>query len=98
MFVILCLFFIILMLIVQSKFTTLLGLLKSPDISERQYRLLIRLARFTFTLKHIPGRKNVIADLLSRPADESISIPYTVMTLVPTHTLEDEITALQRDT
>jgi hypothetical protein len=42
-------------------------LLKPPK-TERHARWLVKLQDFDFTIKHIDGEKNVLADLMSRPA------------------------------
>jgi hypothetical protein len=52
---------------VYSDHKPLTGLLTSKSLSSRQYRLLEHLSNFHFTLTHIEGRKNVVADALSRP-------------------------------
>ena len=45
----------------------LLGLLNAKSLSPRQYRLIELLSGFNFSLKHIEGKRNVVADAFSRP-------------------------------
>jgi hypothetical protein len=41
--------------------------LKKPPVNERHARWLVRLQDMTFEIEYIEGRKNVLADLMSRP-------------------------------
>lgn len=50
-----------------SDHKPLLGLLSSQKLSPRQFRLLETLCNFDFTLQYIEGKKNLVADALSRP-------------------------------
>lgn len=44
----------------------LVGLLTAAHVTERQFRLLEPLAAFNYELHHLPGKENVVADILSR--------------------------------
>jgi hypothetical protein len=45
----------------------LLGLLTAKSLSPRQYRLIEPLSGLDFSIEHVQGQKNVVADALSRP-------------------------------
>ena len=68
----------------------LLGLLTAPHVTERQFRLLEPLAAFDYKLHHLPGKENVVADILSR--DVSLAAAT-----VPEDPLETRIRQAQLD-
>src|SRR5436190_23269194 len=49
----------------------MLSLLKQKNLSPRQWRSVIYLSKFDITFEFIEGKKNIIADLLSRIAERS---------------------------
>jgi hypothetical protein len=49
----------------------MLALLKQKYLSHRQMRTVLYLSKFDITWEFVPGKKNIIADLLSRVAERS---------------------------
>lgn len=72
----------------------MLSLMKQKFLSPRQWRAMTYLSKFDMTFKFIPGKKNIIADLLSRIAERSTykhNRPY----LSESDDEESAITAIQ---
>lgn len=61
-------------------------LFNKKDVTARMQRWIMQLAEFEFTLNHIKGKKNIIADYLSRNADkEEIMIDDIYMVQAESH-------------
>jgi hypothetical protein len=56
-------------LIVVTDSQAMLSLLKQKHLSPRQWRSVTYLSKFNITFEFLPGKKNIIADLLSRIAE-----------------------------
>ena len=72
-------------------------LLTKPKLDAREIRWVSKLASYTFDLKHLPGKKNVVADALSHdPFAEAIGRrllrePYSTLTQEADEVEEDSV-------
>ena len=65
--------------VVRSDHASLRYLQTQPNLSRRQARTLDFLSQFDFTVVHVPGKSNVVADALSRRPDlAAVAVDSTV--------------------
>lgn len=77
-------------IVVETDHRPLLGLLKKPldDLSPRLQRLVLRLLRYKFELRYVPGKKLIAADALSRdPTGETIDTKYLNEDILHVHSV-----------
>jgi hypothetical protein len=67
-----------------------------PSLSKRQVRWMEKMAEFDMEIEYQPGKNNVVADALSRRADQHVAA-VTRSSVVPSNTLHDRIRAAYQD-
>ena len=67
-----------------------------PNLSKRQVRWMEKMAEFDMEIEYQPGKNNVVADALSRRADQQVNA-VTRSSAVPSNSLHERIRAAYRD-
>ena len=64
--------------VVRSDHASLRYLQTQPNLSRRQARTLDFLSQFDFDVVHVPGKRNIVADALSRRPDLASVVDTTM--------------------